>query len=160
MTALATDRDTRAKDAGLIGYPVATNTVIWKGGLVMVNDAGYLIPAADAANGRVVGVADETCNNNPGADGAKKCRVRSGKTFLFNATSITQAMVGDAMYVVDDNTFDDAVGTNAVKCGRLTQFVDTTHGWIFIPDGALRKAGVSDGTYSANEQAMLDDTIS
>lgn len=159
MTALATDRDTAAKDAGLLGYLVQTNVVIWKGSLVAVSADGFLIPAADTTAIRVVGVADETVNNNPGAAGAKKCRVRSGKAFLFAATSITQAMLGDLMHVVDDQTFDEATGTNGVPAGRLVQFISTTSGYIFIPDGGLRVAGISDVTYSANEQAMLADLL-
>ncbi len=157
MTALATDRDTRAKDAGLLGYPVAATTTIWKGSLVCVSDTGFLVPAADTAAFRCVGVADETVANT-GADGAKTCRVRSGKAFLFGATSITQAMVGDTMFAVDDQTFDET-STNGVPVGRLVQFVSTTSGYIFIPDGGLRKAGVADATYSANETAILNDVL-
>lgn len=158
MTVLSADRQTQARHAGMQKYPVEAGETIYKGALVSIDDDGYLMPASDTAAHRVVGVADENVDNSGGADGALDCRVVSGRAFLFAASSITQAMLGDVMFVVDDQTFDETV-TNGVPCGRLVEFVSTTLGWIFIPSGGLRKAGVTDSTWSSNEQAMLDDTI-
>jgi len=71
--------------------------------------------------------------NTTGADGAKNVRVRRQGVFEFDAASITQAMVGDPMYVVDDHTFDDAAGsTNDVKVGILVKYGSATKGWIDI----------------------------
>ena len=158
MAALAADRQTGSRAEGLDPYPVATAVTIFKGSIVAVNDAGFAIPAADAAAARVIGVADEKVVN-AGADGAKIIRVRSGEAYDLAATSITQAMVGDIMHVVDDQTFDEATGTNGVVAGRLMEFISTTRGMLFIPRGGCRKAGIPDGTYSANEQAILADTL-
>lgn len=144
MAALTNDRDTPYKDGQLKGYPVLNNTTIFKGALVAVTDAGYLVPASDTAALRVVGVAHEkVISPSTDAAGAKKCRVLAGKAFLFDATSITQAMLGDRMHVVDDHTFDDAVGTNTIPCGRLVEFVSTTLGYIFIAEGGLIKGGTA-----------------
>jgi len=160
MTALAADRNTQSREATLKSYPVEAGEKIYKGALVTIDDDGYLMPGQDVANHRCVGVADENVDNTGGADGAKSCRVMSGRAFRFAATSITQAMLGDVMYIVDDQTFDDAAGvTNEVPCGRLIEFISTTEGWIFIPTGPLRKAGLTDSTYSANEQALIDDNL-
>jgi len=159
MAALTVDRNTQSREANLKEYPVAASK-IFKGSIVALNDAGFAKAAADAANDRVIGVADEFVDNSAGAAGDKKIRVVSGRAFKFAATAITQALVGDVMYVVDDQTFDDAKGTNGVPCGRLIDFVSTTEGWIYIPSGGLRKAGIADVTFSANEVAMLDDTLS
>lgn len=160
MTALAAAANRLSKEDNIFGYPVLTNTVIYKGAIVVVDDNGFAIPATDTANLRVVGVADDTVNNNPGASGAKWVRVTSGRAFLFAATSITQAMVGDPMFVVDDNTVDDAAGsTNEVPVGRLVEFVSTTSGYVYIPNGPRMKARVPDATYSANEQAVLEDVV-
>lgn len=137
MTALAADRNTQSKIGGIQIFPVDGGSTIYKGALVAVNAAGYLIPASDLANAKVVGVADEAVDNSAGADGALDCRVVSGRTFKFAASSITQAMVGEMMYVVDDQTFDDGVGTNGIKAGRLVQYVSATEGWIHIPFGGV-----------------------
>ena len=160
MTAAAADRGTDSREAKLKTYPVKAATKIYKGTLVAIDTAaGYVTPAADSATRRVVGVADEQADNTSGASGDKKVRVRSGEAFRFTATSITQAMVGQVMYVVDDSTFDDTSGTNGVPCGRLVEFISTTEGWIFIPNGALMAPRIADGTYSANEQNALNDLV-
>ena len=160
MAALTADRNTQSKRGDLMIYPVEAGEVIYKGALVSVDDDGYLMPGQDTAAHRCVGVADEKVDNTGGADGALSCRVRSGEKYRFAATSITQAMVGDAMFIVDDQTFDDAAGaTNDVPCGRLVEYISATEGWIFIPKGGCRKASIADATYSANEQAILNDLI-
>lgn len=159
MTALAAAANRLSREDDIIGYPVLTATTIYKGAIVALDDNGYAIPATDTANLRVVGVAEDTVVNS-GASGAKFVRVLSGRAFLFAATSITQAMLGDPMFVVDDNTVDDAAGaTNEVPVGRLVEYVSATQGWVYIPLGPRIKARVPDGTYSANEQAVLEDTV-
>lgn len=139
MAALTADRNTQSKIGEIAIYPVSATTQIYKGSLVMIDADGFLIPAADAANGRVVGVADENVDNNPGSDGDLDCRVVAGRKFRFAATAITQAMVNQCMYIVDDQTFDDSNGTNAIKAGRLVEFVSTTEGWIYIPKGGIHE---------------------
>jgi predicted RecA/RadA family phage recombinase len=60
-------------------------------------------------------------------------RLRRTGVFEFDATSVTQAMVGTAMYVKDDHTVDDAAGaTNDIKVGELVKYVADTKGWIDI----------------------------
>jgi hypothetical protein len=139
MAALTADRSTDSKIGDIAVYPVSATTQIYKGSLVMVDADGFLIPAADASGGRVVGVADENVDNNPGSDGDLNCRVVAGRKFRFAATAITQAMLNQVMYVVDDQTFDDSAGTNAIKAGRLVEFVSTTEGWIYIQKGGLHE---------------------
>lgn len=160
MAALTTDRNTESKLGEIMIYPVAATTDIFKGAMVCVSDTGFLVPASDTANLRIVGVADEHVDNDPGADGDLDCRVVSGRKFRFTATSITQAMLGDPMFVVDDQTFDDAAGaTNDVPIGRLVEFVSTTEGWVFIPKGGCRKANIAAATYDATEQSLLNDLV-
>jgi hypothetical protein len=160
MTALAADRNTQSKESGIQMYPVLNDTEIFKGALVAVDDTGFLVPADDAAAFRVVGVSTEhVLSPSTDTDGDKKCRVQSGRSYLFAATSITQAMVGDVMFVVDDQTFDDVAGTNGVPCGRLVEYVSTTSGYVFIPNGGLRKAGIAETTWSANDVAIVNDTL-
>lgn len=143
--ALTADRQTDRKEIELQGYPMATNTVIYKGALVAINAGGFAIPAADVAGLLgVVGVAEEYVSNNPGANGAKKIRVRSGCAFDIAATSITQAMVNTVMFVVDDEEFDNA-SVNSIVAGTLIQYISATRGMLFIPLGGARAsaAGVA-----------------
>lgn len=131
MAATTTDRVTEKKVPGMLSYPVAA-VKINMGSLVAINAAGFLTPAADAANLKVVGIAAETVDNSGGSAGDLKCRVEAPIIGRFAASSITQAMVGTKMYVVDDQTVDDATGTNSIIAGVLVEFISTTEGRIYI----------------------------
>jgi len=139
MAALSADRQTPTRAFHIKGYKVDGGSVIYKGSLVCLNSLGYLVPAGDTAGFTgVVGVADEKVDNSAGADGDLECRVVSGDAYQFAATSITQAMVGTVMYVVDDQTFDDAAGaTNEIPAGILVKRDGNTQGWLYIPEGGM-----------------------
>lgn len=130
MTVLAADRETAVKEGKLKSYPAAVD-IIYKGGLVAINAAGYACPAADTLGLRVVGIADEKVDNSAGSAGDKDVRVRQGCLAKLVATSITQAMLCQIMYVADDQTFDDA-SVNLVPAGILVEYVSATSGWILV----------------------------
>lgn len=133
MAGLTRDRATSYREGVEVDYPVAAGAKIYAGSLVCVNADGFAVPAADTSGYVFVGVALEQMDNSAGANGAKSIRVRREGVFEFDAASITQAMVGDPMYVVDDHTFDDAAGpTNDIKVGLLVKFASATKGWIDI----------------------------
>jgi hypothetical protein len=134
MAVLAADRETSRKEGGLKNYPVGVD-IIYKGGFVGVNAAGYLMamPLVASATGyKFAGVADEKVDNSAGSAGDKFANVRTEGVFLFDATSITQAMVGQMMYLVDDHTFDDVPAAVDIAVGILVEYVSTTSGWIQI----------------------------
>lgn len=133
MPALTKDRATPYRDGIEIEFPMAANTKIYAGSMVCANASGYAVPAADTAGYRFLGVALEQVDNTNGANGAKKVRVRRAGVFEFDALSITQAMVGTSMYVVDDHTIDDASGpVNDIRVGLLVKYVSDTKGWVDI----------------------------
>ena len=133
MAALTKDRATPYRDGIEIDFPVAANIKIYAGSLVCVNTTGYAVPAADTAGLKFAGVALEQADNTGGANGAKTVRLRRSGVFEFDAASITQAMVGNAMYIVDDHTMDDATGpTNDIRIGILVKYVADTIGWVDI----------------------------
>lgn len=159
MAVLTADRNTQSREAEVKIYPVGVD-IIYKGALVAVDANGFLLAAADTAALRVVGVADEKVDNSGGSAGDLNCRVVSGRKFRFAATAITQAMVNQIMYVVDDQTFDDSLGTNGIKAGRLEEFISTTEGWIYIPKGGLSEGSVvadADATYGQPEADLIND---
>jgi hypothetical protein len=130
MSALTRDRATPYREGIEIEYPVAANTKIFAGSLVCINADGYAVPAADTSGFRFAGVAMEQVDNT---DGGKVVRLRRAGVFEFDAVSISQAMVGAAMYASDDHTFDDDAGlTNDIKVGLLVKYVSATKGWIDI----------------------------
>lgn len=134
MTVLAANRETARKEGGLKSYPCGVD-IIYKGGLVGINPAGYAMafPVAASAQGFVLaGVAYEKVDNSAGSAGDVSVRVYTEGLFLFTATSITQAMVGQMMYLVDDNIFDDVAGDEQIPVGILVEYVSATSGWISI----------------------------
>jgi hypothetical protein len=157
MAALTQDRITKKKFA-FDGepLPVKAATKIYAGAKVAVDANGFAVPASDTAALRVMGVAKATVDNTAGADGALIVNVLNG-LFLFDATSITQAMLGQVMYVVDDHTFDDVAGTNGVKAGRLVSFVSTTSGWLLVQPTAVGSVVAdADATYGQPEADLIN----
>jgi len=135
--ALSADTNIVRKESGLQSHPVYESTQIYKGALVCLNTSGYLVAAADTAGLRFAGVAYENVLGT--TSGAKRCRVITEGVHKVVATSITQAMVGQKMYVSTDGVMDDT-STNFICCGTLVEYDSTTSGWIDIGDRALRIA--------------------
>jgi len=132
MTALSADRETARKENVLKRYPCGVDT-IYKGSFVGIPADGYVeaLVVAAGVNLRFAGVAYEqvVCASN----GTKYVRVYTQGIFKFAASSITQAMVGQMMYAVDDQTFDDIPADGfAVPVGKLVEVESSTEGWIDI----------------------------
>lgn len=133
MEPLSRDRATPYREGVEIEYPVAVCTKIFAGSLVCTNAEGFAVPGADTSDLRLAGVALEQVDNTAGANGAKTVRVRRRGVFEFDAASITQAMVGDLMCIVDDHTFTSPDGViHHVKVGALVKYGVTGKGWIDI----------------------------
>jgi hypothetical protein len=133
MSVLTRDRVTKYREGVEVEFPVAAATKIFAGSLVCVNAEGLAVPAADTSGYTFVGVAQEQVDNNSGSAGDKVVRVRRTGVFEFDAANLAQAMVGQPMFAVDDQTFADAAGaTNDVKVGVLVKYVSVSKGWIDI----------------------------
>lgn len=139
MTALAADLNVLSRPGtggDLRSYLMADNVKIYKGAVVVIDSAGYLRPARNNATDRVVaGIADEFQDNTltGHAAGLKRCRVQSDRHFLLlcSATA-SQASVGTPFYALDDQTVRATIG-NGNTAGMVTEYVDATHIWVFIP---------------------------
>ncbi|MEW6670221.1 MAG: hypothetical protein AB1427_00875 [Thermodesulfobacteriota bacterium] len=144
MTQLSADKQLELKDGVQIGVPVDDGDKIYGGALVCVNAAGYLVVGADTAGLIFMGVAMERKDNTSGADGALTCRVRRrGLVKCILGTAISQANVGDNVFLVDDQTVDLVANvTNAIFCGIIAEYVDSTHAWIDI-EPAIKQADVA-----------------
>ena len=132
MTALAAARYTKSKNLGAIKrYPCGVD-IIYAGGIVMINSAGYAMPAAAAsANAGCVGVATETVDNSGGAAGDEYVKVQEG-WFLFAATTIAQTSVNLPVFAEDDQTVDETQGANEPIAGILREVVSSSSCWVEI----------------------------
>ncbi len=136
MATLSADRETARKEEDVKSFPVYIATAIYKGSLVMLNSSGYLVPGADTSGANFVGVAMEAVTAAEAvASGTKWCKVYRKGVFDFTAIGLSQALVGELMYLLYDNTFV-VVGysTNDVVCGKLIEYVSSTRGWLDIGD--------------------------
>jgi len=134
MTALSADRVTRAREGKTFDFAVGEDKQIFAGSLVATDDTtGYLEPAGDNASKTFAGVAIAAVNNNPGDAGAKKCRVSRKGTHLFAMADATQAVVGQEVCAVDDQTVALAATTdNDLKVGKVVGLEGATNPDVWV----------------------------
>lgn len=131
--ALTQDRNTPMMDGELIVLPVAANAVIHAGALVVANATGFVAPGSTATTLTYIGRADDAVDNTGGADGAKTVRVRRKKVFKFKNSGtdpVTQASLGKACYIVDDETVAATNGTNTRSAAGIVIALDSDGVWI------------------------------
>jgi hypothetical protein len=160
MAVLTADRTLKRRGGPgqLVKLPVYRTTTIYKGSQVSVNATGYAIASTDTAGTKFVGIATEKVVN-AGSDGDKFIRVETGREYLLPATSITQAMVGDTVFVVDSGEVDDLAGvSDGITVGNITEFVSITSAWVFcgLSSTVIPVAGV---TSSATELNYIDGSV-
>ncbi len=137
MTALAADANRQQRgESRLFRVPVAATEQIYKGAIVGINATGFAIAAVSGADSFVAGIARENVLGGA-ADGDEWVTVEYNAQWLFTATAVTQAMLGDTlMLVVDDNTVDDVSAASATV-GRITEFISATSVWVYVPGLAI-----------------------
>lgn len=131
--ALAADRNTPQKDGELIPVPVAADVKIFAGALVAANATGFATPGAVATTLTYLGRAEGLADNTGGADGAKTVIVRRGKAFKFKnaaADLVTQASLGKACYIVDDETVAATNGGNTRSAAGTVVGVESDGVWV------------------------------
>jgi hypothetical protein len=126
----AANRRARGELGNRFKVPVKATSQIWKGGIVGCGTDGFAVAAVSGANVKVLGIAAES-KLGGATDGLVSILVEAGREYLFDASSITQAMLGQDMKVINDNTVDETSASSA-SVGALTEFVSTTSGWVFV----------------------------
>lgn len=141
---LAADKALEYTEGVEVGFPVDDGDKIYAGALTCVNADGYAVPGGDTAGLIFVGVSIEQADNTLGNDGDLIVRVRRrGLIKMELATAITQANVGDNVFLAGDDKVDLAGNvTNDIFCGIIAGYIDTTHAWVDI-EPAIRQADVA-----------------
>lgn len=144
MTALTTERNTRARIGDLRAEPVAAAIKIFGGSMVMRNAAGYLTKGATATNCVGVGRAEETVDNSAGAAGAASVEYRLGTYLFANSAAgdlITIAEIGKVCYIVDDQTVAKTDGTATRSRAGIVDGIDASGGvWVRFDEALARAA--------------------
>lgn len=131
--ALSKDRLTPRKAGDLISVPVAANAVIFAGGLTVANATGFAAPGSVATTLTYLGRAEESVDNTGGANGDKTVTVRRREAFYWKnhgADLVTQASLGKACYIVDDETVAATNGTNTRSAAGIVVGVDSGGVWV------------------------------
>jgi len=144
MTALTKDNKLEYREGVELSCPVDDGDTIYGGAFVCANADGYLVDGADESGLIFMGVSLEQKDNSSGLDGALVCQIRRrGLIKAILDTAITQANVGDNVFLVDDQTVDlTANVTYNIFCGIIAEYIDTTHAWIDI-EPAIKQADVA-----------------
>jgi len=133
--ALTTGVNRKKKDGDLLALIVKNASTVYKGALACVGADGYLIAGADTAGLIFAGVAYESLAGN----GVLRCRVERKGLYLFNIAAATIANIGDAVFIVDDNTVGlAATTTNDIYCGVIANFESATQVWVDIYPALLQ----------------------
>jgi len=160
---LSADKKIQYTEGVELSFPVEESTTIYAGALVCVNANGYAVPADDTSGLIFVGIAREYVDNSSGSDGDENVVLRRRGLFKMElGTAITQANVGDNVFIVDDETVDLTAQTdNDIFCGIIAGYIDSTHAWIDI-EPAIRQADVAthiadtDGAHAASAISVAD----
>jgi hypothetical protein len=134
MTALTQDRTHSARWTGRMTVGrAAAGAILHAGGLGARNAGGFTVPAANAADLRVVGVTQGPVNNTGGANGAKPVQLLTGVFKLANEATapVTAANLHRRCYVQDDQTVRGTPGTPGVVAGIVEQ-VDPDGVWVYV----------------------------
>lgn len=134
MAALSADKKSEYKEGVEASQPVDDGDIIYAGALAAYNAGGYLVPGSDTAALVFAGVSLDYANNSAGADGAVSARVRrKGVYKMAFSGSISQANVGNKVFLVDDQTVGlAATTTNDIFCGVIVEYIDSTYAYVDI----------------------------
>jgi hypothetical protein len=144
MTVLAQDWTGSEREGEFFSYPVLTGVLIYENAIVVLDAAGYAKPGVPGTGLICCGRSTQQIDNTLGQSGDLFVRVKRG-VFAYNnsaaADLIAQTEIGDACYIVDDNTVakTDGVGTRSVA-GKIVD-VDASYVWVLMPGNTISISG-------------------
>lgn len=133
MTATTAERNTPCRAAAELSFPIAADTVVLKGTIVVLDTSGNAEPGATATGKKSVGVARESVDNTGGAAGALDVPIARGCFRFFNSATtdeITDADYGADCYIVDNQTVAKTSGTNTRSVAGVVRGVDAAGVWV------------------------------
>lgn len=137
MAASTVSITTDRRPGAFFEFPCAAATKTLIGVLAALNGSHQLVNAADAAARRVVGLHREETDNSGGSAGDLSSSVEVGCFKLANSgtNAVTDAHIGLACWVEDNQTVASAVGTYSVVAGIVAK-VDSDGVWVHVGIGA------------------------
>ena len=131
MTALTADRNTPRKSTDWIYLPVAAGAVIHGGAQVCIK-AGFVVPGSEDSTLIYIDRAEESVDNSAGQDGDRSVNIYRNQAFLWEndpVNPVTQAQVGTACYILDDQTVSASSNSGARATGGKVISLDNDGVW-------------------------------
>lgn len=131
--ALTADRNTPVKDGELVAVPMAAGAVAFAGGLAVADANGYAAPGSAAVGLTYLGRFEEARSNAAGQNGSDVVLVRRKKAFKFNNSGsdpVTQASMGQACYIEDDETVAATDGAGSLSAAGIVIGVESDGVWV------------------------------
>ena len=143
MTALTADTTIAFRNKSPLNpfdAQVASATTIYQGSLVgMASQTTGCLPASDTAGQWFIGWAQRQVVN--ATSGTSRCRILNFVQALQLTNNILVTSIGVSGEVDDSSLADLAAGTtHHVEIGRIIEYVDSTHTWLF---GGVNKGVIS-----------------
>ena len=116
-----------------LDVPVEANTLIEAGNLVVLNAAGFAVHGSTALNLRAVGRAEQTVNNQGGAQGARRVRVSRGVFKWANSAAgdqITWADLLNDCFIVNSTQVARTNGSNTRSRAGKVVGVESDGVWV------------------------------
>jgi len=123
------ERNTQEREGAVFNFPLAADTVISKGRMVMLN-AGEAVPASAIAAGVSVGIAQQTVE---AVAGDTSVNAKQGTFLMANSTGadeIVTADVGSECFVADDQTVAKTDNAGARPVAGLIKQVEGSVVWV------------------------------
>lgn len=131
--ALAKNRNTPRREGGVLTLAVLAAVHCFAGGLAVADANGYAKPGVTATGLTALGRFEEEADNSDGANGDLTVRIRSGIFQWANSDGgdeITVASIGDACFIVDDQTVAKTDGTGTRSRAGVVVAVDAQGVWV------------------------------
>lgn len=133
MGALTADRNTAERTGELLSAGCAAAIVCRAGGIAVLDASGNIKPGVAATGLICVGRFEETVDNSAGLADALTATAKRGVFRYANsaaADAITVAEIGDACFIVDDQTVAKTDDTGARSVAGIIADVDSAGVWV------------------------------
>lgn len=133
MGALAADRNTAERTGDLISAGVAAAVKCYAGAIAVLDASGNIKPGVTATGLICVGRFEEYVDNSAGLADAVDATAKRGVFRFANsaaADEIAAAQIGDACYIVDDQTVAKTDGTGTRSVAGIIADVDSAGVWV------------------------------
>jgi hypothetical protein len=135
-------------------YPVLQAVKIFNGALVVLDSSGWAKPGVTATGLIAAGISDVQIDNTDGDSGDLSVTVKRGVFRLNNSADtdlITKAQIGDACYIVDDETVAKTSNGNTRSVAGEIVDVDDDGVWVDIPSAKIALGGDLIATNNLND---------